>query len=61
MNLFLHNTMTIIGEAYNNEVKNITTSRERELFKQKAESVYVRSLIEASLDPFITIEYKRQN
>ncbi len=58
MNLFLDNTMTIIGEAYNNEVKNITTSRERELFKQKAESVYVRSLIEASLDPFITIDTK---
>jgi len=55
MNLFMDNAIRIIGETYLDETKKIIEKQNLAVSEQKEATQYVRSLIEASIDPLGTI------
>ena len=55
MDLFIDFAMTIVGESYINEMKKLVESQKLTVIAEKSATRYARSLIEASLDPLVTI------
>jgi PAS domain S-box-containing protein len=58
MDTFIDLGMTVIGESYIEEKRKITEKQKIEILEQKQLTQRTRSLIEASLDPFITTDIK---